>query len=165
MDERHLHRLVRGSDSLLRSLKQTHWLFRSVHWALVPCFSSSLPRAPQDLRWWVAGQAVEEDVGHEGEPRPGLLVQVGLREGPVEVRTLRPRRLSEGLSCLGVACCPQASCPTPQSSVMLISAVFVLLYLHRNKPVLTSPFESFSVWSVQLNHRSFPLNTTRLGKL
>lgn len=47
---------------------------------------SSLPSAPQDLWWRVAGQAGKEDVGHEGQPRRGLRCQVGLWEGPVEVK-------------------------------------------------------------------------------
>ncbi len=53
---------------------------------------SSLPRAPQDLWWRMAGPTAKEDVGHEGQPHPGLLSQVGLWEGPVEVKRLWLRR-------------------------------------------------------------------------
>lgn len=52
--------------------------------------SPSLPWAAQDLRWGLAGQAAQEDAGHEGKPSAGLRRQVGLREGPVEVKTLPP---------------------------------------------------------------------------
>lgn len=51
-------------------------------------FCSSLPRVPQDLWGRLAGQTAKEDAGHEGQPRPRLLGQVGLREGPVEVKRL-----------------------------------------------------------------------------
>lgn len=47
---------------------------------------SSLPWTPQDLRRRVEGQAAKEDVGHEDQPRRGLLSQVGLWERPVEVK-------------------------------------------------------------------------------
>lgn len=57
---------------------------------VVRLLSSSVPWAAQDLGRGLEGQAAEEDAGHEGEPGAGLRCQVGLRKGPVEVRTVPP---------------------------------------------------------------------------
>lgn len=46
----------------------------------------------------MAGQAAEEDAGHEGQPHPGHLIQVGLREGPVEVEAVAEAGQSLDLS-------------------------------------------------------------------
>ena len=44
-------------------------------------------RAPHPV-WGVGGEADSEDVRHEGEPRPRLLLPLGLREKTVEVGRL-----------------------------------------------------------------------------
>lgn len=72
------------------------WQLHTVDERVILLLSSSLPRAAQDLRRWLAGQAGEEDAGHEGESGAGLRFQVGLRKGPVEVRIVPP--LLEDLS-------------------------------------------------------------------
>lgn len=50
-------------------------------------FLSSLPKDSQDFWRGMAGQTAEEDVGHESQPSRGLLSQVGLWKGPMEMKT------------------------------------------------------------------------------
>lgn len=64
----------------------------------------SVPWDPQDLWWRVAGQTATKDVGYEDQSRPGLIGQMGLREGPVEVKRLRLRWQSLDLSPLWSRC-------------------------------------------------------------
>lgn len=60
-----------------------------LHAKIIPStfVSSSLSPASQDVWGRLSSHAAEEDAGHEGQSCPGLLRQVGLREGPVEVKT------------------------------------------------------------------------------